>query len=355
MDIVVSHITAFHWHLRNANPLRLSSRPCRMKRLPAVAPNAESAEEALRVLSLSDDRLNAIVSSETGRRSSKALRSHLWSDNLPSGAVVPIDFPSLGNRLFVSSPEFTFLQLAATHPLAHAAYFGFALCSSYRIDEWTPGGIALRAQGDPPPTTTAKIAAFLERVGSAKGSSRARRALAYVRDRSFSPMESGLALSLGMPLRHGGFNLGNVTMNPTIKIRAGKTPQNDARFVTRKPDILIEAKGRDGVVRRVAIDYDSSSFHAGQADIVRDIERRNEFAALSGITHFSLTSSLVHDFRQYEQAAARIRRALGKRDDPARKAGEPSADFEARRTAIWHKQFELWSEVVRQSEFRQLE
>lgn len=355
MDIVASHITAFHWYLRNANPLRGSTRQCRMRRLPPVAPSAESARDALFSLSLSDECLNVTVSCESGRRSSEALRSHLCSDCLPPGAVVPLDFLSPGNRLFLSSPEFTFLQLAATYPLEQAAYFGFALCSSYRIDEWTPGGITLRAQDDPSPTTTRKIAAFLDKIGPVRGSARARRALTYVHDNSFSPMESGLALSFGMPLRHGGFNLGNVTMNPAIKIRANKNTQGDSRFITRRPDILIEAKGRDGIVRRVAIDYDSSSFHAGQVDIVRDIERRNEFAALPTFTHFSLASPQVHDFNQYQQTAIRIRRALGKRDDPSRKAGEAQADFEARRTAIWYKQFALWSEVVRPSEFRRLE
>lgn len=145
MDIVASHITAFHWYLRNANPLRGSTRQCRMRRLPPVAPSAESARDALFSLSLSDECLNVTVSCESGRRSSEALRSHLCSDCLPPGAVVPLDFLSPGNRLFLSSPEFTFLQLAATYPLEQAAYFGFALCSSYRIDEWTPGGITLRA------------------------------------------------------------------------------------------------------------------------------------------------------------------------------------------------------------------
>ncbi len=126
MDIVVSHITAFHWYLRNANPLRGSLRQCRMRRLPPVAPSAESARDALLSLSLSDECLNVIVSCESGRRSSEALRSHLYSNNLPPGTAVPLDFLPPGNRLFVSSPEFTFLQLAATYPLEQAAYFGFA-------------------------------------------------------------------------------------------------------------------------------------------------------------------------------------------------------------------------------------
>ncbi len=355
MDIVVSHITALRWLVRNANPASGLSRPYRMKRLPQTAPDVHTTSEALRALSLPDNHMHLVVSSRAGRRPSGFALPHVWSANLPAGSVIPLDFPSLGNRLFVSSPEFVFLQLALTYPLSQAAYFGFALCSSYRIDEWTPGGIALRVGNDTQLTTVAKIAAFLDRAGAVKGSARARRALAFVRDNSFSPMESGLALSLGMPLRHGGFNLGDVTMNPTLKIRSSRQGPDRPAFVVRKPDLLIEARGRDGRTRRVAIDYDSSSFHAGETNILRDIERRNEFASLLGITHLSLTSSQVLDFRQYERIAVQIRQTLGKRKDPARKAGEAQVDFEARQADAWHRQFKLWAEVVRSSDFRRLE
>lgn len=355
MDIVVSHITAFHWLVRNASPAQGTRRGCRMRRLPPAAPRIDAAQRTLHALSLSDEQLHVAVSTAEGKRSRHPVVSHLWSADLPSRAVIPLDFPSIEDRLFIASPEFVFLQLATTYPLEQAVYFGFALCASYRIDEWTPGGIALRASGDASPTSTAKIAAFLDRAGSVRGSTRARRALAFVRDNSFSPMESGIAISLCMPLRHGGFNLGTATMNPTLKIRAARRLDSDAPFIERKPDLTIEAKGRDGLRRRVALDYDSVSFHAGQASILHDIERRNEFAALSGITYFSLTTALVNDFAQYEQMTRRIRRALGKRSEPARAAGELRFDFQARCSKIWHAQFELWSEVVRQSSFRRIE
>lgn len=355
MEAVISHITAFRWLLRNRNPRAQASRASRACKLPHAAPHEADAHQLLRSLDLPDKKAHLLIAKPSGRRITRHIETHLWSNPLPPGSLLPIEVISCDFPVFVSSPELVFLQLAATRPIEEAVYFGFALCSSYRIADKVSHGIVLRSDGDKPLTTPSKIAAFLAKVEPAHGSTRARKAMQYVRPNSYSPMESALAISLGMPLRLGGFNFKDIELNPVLKIHSGTDAYGNPRFGTRKPDLLIRAKDRTSTIRQVAIDYDSFAFHSKRESLRKDALRRNELSGHLGMTHLTATTAQVNDFNQFIHLTEQVRRALGKRREPIRKAHMSELDFEELQADIRNRQLKLWAKIVRMSSFRQKE
>lgn len=355
MEAVVSHITAFRWLVRNANPHMQLPRKCRACKLPHAAPHEADARQLLHSLGLPDEKAHLLIAKPSGRRVTRNIETHLWTSPLPPGSFLPIEAAGCDYPVFVASPELVFLQLAATRPIEEAIYFGFALCSSYCITDAAARGIVLRGDGDKPLTTPNKIAAFLAKVEPAHGSARARKALRYVRPNSYSPMESALAMSLGMPLRLGGFNFSDIELNPTLTIRTGTDAYGDPRFSVRRPDLLIRSKGRTGEIRQVAIDYDSFAFHAERENLRKDALRRNELTLYPGMTHLVATTAQVNDFGQFVHLAEQVRKALGKRSEPIRKAHMPESEFKKLQEDVRRRQFNLWAKIVRMSTFRQEE
>ncbi len=116
-------------------------------------------------------------------------------------------------RVCVTSPELTFVQLARTHSLLETVYMGFALCSNYRVEPRAAYGVVSRSVGCGALTSREKLSAFIDAHPRMRGTGKARRALAYVRNGSNSPTESALAMGLGMPVILGGFNVGRVAMS----------------------------------------------------------------------------------------------------------------------------------------------
>ena len=78
-----------------------------------------------------------------GRRHERlaSLCRHVWSKPIPNGA-----FRAVSSGVLVSSPEFTFLQLASMLDLIDTALVGMSLCARYRIPKTPePGPYGLRS------------------------------------------------------------------------------------------------------------------------------------------------------------------------------------------------------------------
>lgn len=69
---------------------------------------------------------------------------------------------------------------------------------------------------------------------------------------SASPQESRLYLKLCLPRKYGGYGLKNIKLNKTINL--SKSSYNILGYNTIRPDLCNEKT-------KVAIEYDSSSFH----------------------------------------------------------------------------------------------
>lgn len=143
MDICLSHISAFRWLMRNPNPLVTQKRA----RYRADAPDAIPSPTRCRELALELDPervfLDFLSSSRRGRNNDEHFAVHVQTEPLPPKSFIRIG--AIGRTaIYVASPELVFMQLAQRRPLEEAVYFGFALCSLYRIDPTALGGLRQR-------------------------------------------------------------------------------------------------------------------------------------------------------------------------------------------------------------------
>lgn len=84
---------------------------------PFSTPSSETLFEQVKGLIPSVDApLDLLVGSSAERRPSDLVRPHVWSRELPAGAVLPI-----GEGLAVTSPAFTLLELAGRLDVGHLA------------------------------------------------------------------------------------------------------------------------------------------------------------------------------------------------------------------------------------------
>ena len=264
MHICISHRTALSYLLRMPNLRREGARPSRASSIPEGVPGDAEARALFEALqpNLSDtvERLHVLVSTQSGRRRTKTVCGHLCSAALPPGSFIPAD--AMGIEFHVCAPELVFLQMAEELEMRHLIYVGFALCSSFRLDDWEDGGCVKRGGFDRPLTSVERIRAFLERLpASTRNRAIALRAIEHVRDGARSPREGGLAMAIGLPISLGGRSLGETAMNQEIRVYDGIDARGNARWVTRIPDILVTAHDRNGRRRRVGVDYDAKATH----------------------------------------------------------------------------------------------
>lgn len=238
MALCISHWTALRWLLRNFASRHDGSDSEGPRPLLSGAPRAEEVREALDYLALRlplDDgagrAIDVLVAERGLRRGREGLRCHLCSGELPRGSVIPAGIR--GYDLMVTSPELTFVQIAAVEDVRVAAYAGMALCSGYRLDEFEDSGLADRADFDEPLTSVGAIAAFLRRAKRLRGVRAAERALAFVRDGALSPPEGG---SPSLPCSHTGWADTRARTSPSTGGSACSTAWAQTASGTTPPD-----------------------------------------------------------------------------------------------------------------------
>lgn len=348
MRTCISHRTALSYLLRMPNLRRGDNRPSRASVIPKEIPENPAARalfDALKPnLSAGVDRLDVLVSTEGGRRQTKTVRAHLCTTSLPAGSFVSAD--AMGLEFHVCSPELVFLQMAEELEFTQLIYVGFALCSSFRLDEWEVGGCVHREGFDAPLTSVEKIRSYLGRLPEhTRNCAVALRALKYVRNGARSPKESGLAMIIGLPLSLGGWALGEVSLNQDIRVYDGIDARGEGRWVTRTPDILVTALDRNGNQRRVGVDYDAKSTHSAPERVLQDVDRRNLMAPTSSFTHITFGTWHTVNYMALRRELDRVRRALGQRQKP-RLTGSPDSERNQRLVAeVRARQFDLWNQV----------
>ena len=349
MQICLSHRTALGYLLRVPNVGRGAGRASRARVVPKTCPSSQEIKRLRDVLwpylpeGLS--KLDLVVSDCSRRHQTEDANVHLCTAALPAGSFMPDAV--MGVDFHVSSPELVFLQMAEEVELDQLIYVGFALCSSFRLDDLEQGGCIQREGRDEPLTSVARIRAYLERLPKGtRNVAIARRALEHVRDGARSPSEAGIAMAVGMPVKLGGNALGETRMNPEMKIYDGIDARGMARWITRIPDILVTAKDRSDETRKVGIDFDAMSTHSVPVRAAADVERRNLIAPDGKFTHFTLTSDDVGNYIAFRRALDRIRRALGQREKPHVRGSRNSADNQRILADVWARQFELWNRVL---------
>lgn len=158
-----------------------------------------------------------------------------------------------------------FCQLANTLPFEKLLLLGFELCGTYLINEFVESGFL----SDCPPLTSAiKITKYANKLANYNdcfpGIKKAKHAIKYVKDNSASPQESRLSIIFTLPRKFGGFGLRNCILNRPVKISKAAAIICGQNTIT--PDISIPEN-------KIAIEYDSESFHNNDMQNSRDKRR----------------------------------------------------------------------------------
>ena len=261
--------------------------------------------------------IDVLIFTENHRRKAISVRCHLWKTNIP-----PDSFHKT-RGIYISSPEFTFLQMAAKLSTEQLIALGCELCGFYALlPKGTTHPSALDAMPTrlEPLTNLNKMASFLKGIGKARGKDKAIRALKYIVEGSRSPMETMVYMLLCLPAMLGGYGLPQPEMNAAIKL------DDEARLIARRR----HCEG-DLCWPKVRLDIEyHGEVHVGAAQMKSDVGRELGIEYM-GWRVMTLTSSQVLDSDQFEVVAKEAAKHVGKR------LPKPSPKSNLQRNALRHE------------------
>lgn len=246
--------------------------------------------------------LHLLVPSREDKRAAQTVHLHCWRCAPPAGAFVPVDtcewaYGSAMYHIVMSSPEFTFLQMAQVMDDYELIELGYELCGVYAKDDNAELGLVTRQAV----TTPRRLTTFVERAEGMPGIKRARRAAARVLANSRSPKESQISMLATLPRLKGGFGLAAPLLNFEIKLDTNVAHVAQVQKVVPDlywPDI------------NTVLEYDSRDRHDGYEAVEHDARKRTAYRLL-GLDVITLTKSQFEDLPTvtalFEDLAARMR------------------------------------------------
>jgi len=262
--------------------------------------------------------LEVLVPSGSSRSRSSAVVARVWSS-----PIAPTGLRRAARNIYVSSPEFLFLQMATRLKLPELVALGMELCGTYRRNVEVASVEAnvtshITTYHQPPLSTPKRLRGFLNSMKRAPGHTKALKALDYVLPNSASPMETALYLLLCLPRRLGGYALPKPTLNPPIVLsKAGRkhTLSNSA-----KPDLYWESVKLD-------LEFNSDEFH-DESNRANDSMRRKALERMH-VEVIELTTAELIDASLLHATVLRIALRLKKQLRP-----ESEGSFAAKRSAL---------------------
>lgn len=300
MRAFISHETALvYW--RQHFPLDSElGRPARISKAQTCAYRKSDVFECVpETFRIPDAPVDVVLFDSGDRRLSKQVSCCVWSTVIPQGA-----FHRVG-EMYVSSPEFVFLQMASKLTLRQLVALGCELCGTYALlpeNNTHPMAIDEYPTRVAPLTSVDKIQRFVEKASKARGRAKALRALRYVIDGSRSPMETMTYMLLCLPPKLGGYGFPKLVMNAEIKL------DEEGRLIAQRRscwgDLCWPDEGLD-------IEY-HGDVHVGASQMKSDVGRE------LGIEHMgwhviTVTSSQVFDLERFEVVAKEAASHLKKR------------------------------------------
>lgn len=168
-------------------PLAVSQTSSSLKRLRSLMPSMAAVRQ---------HPVHILVSPTCRRGFHEEVRIHqTHHPRIPAGLLLEVS-----DDLLCCGPELTFLQMAGETSLIGASVLCFELCGAYAHFSQMISGFYDR----PALTSKVRISEALAKLPGARGTKRAREALALVLDGSRSPMETVLAGALSFPTCLGG-------------------------------------------------------------------------------------------------------------------------------------------------------
>ena len=229
---------------------------------------------------------------------SKRSKRHDVQCHTLSSPIHDCCFAKIDTGLFVSVPEFAFLQMASVLSIEKLILLGYEMCGAYctvNSSGLSSNEFAL--------TTPAKILRFAESSRPCKGRAKAIRACKHIVENSASPKESQLAMLLCLPYKLGGYNLPCPRMNHRIELSSEK------QAILKKRFLVCDLYWPSG---KVDIEYDSDEFHAVRERLIADARRRAMLESL-GITSINVTSTQIHNALDFDDLARTTARLMHKK------------------------------------------
>lgn len=223
------------------------------------------------------------------------LVTHVWANPEISDCF----FRALPD-MFVCSPEIVFLQMSAVLPFLELIKLGFELCGRYAVSK---DGVEYSRE---PLTSVERIKRVVERHRHLPGIRNARHALAYIRNDSYSPRETAVAMLLGLPYKFGGASFGMPVMNYSVELHDEARRLVGQRIC--KCDLYYPKCKLD-------LEYDSYEYHSGPAKMEHDSLRRDALA-LEGIKVLTVTNTQITNQAKLGALIHLVANASGKRFRP---------------------------------------
>lgn len=300
-NLFVSHISALrYWRQPEGTAMGKRSRARSLAKAITSVKEARRLMPAEQGLIMKPDYpLHVLVPGVASRRYAKGFQPHVWQGEVPYGA-----FLKIAPNIYVSSPEFVFVQLASQYSLVELAQIGNELCGGYYLNAIS--GFEQRPSNTPL-TSRRKLLAFIDKVPKARGAKKARRALEWVADHCNSPQETIGLMALCLPPRRGGWSLPMPDVNKTVRV--GKRMAKYVGGSTYTPDYMWKAV-IGGKTVHVAGEYDSSEHHDEDQAAENTRIRRNDMKSL-GYLVTSINKSQIARAELLQYPARQIARDLG--------------------------------------------
>lgn len=265
--LIISHATARLFYRACPTAHMFPRAPRHGATLPDHAPTYASISRAQRALvahgmdPASVFPLDVLVLSQASKRRLSRIRCYRWDKPLP-----PRSLFDLGEGIYVVGPELCALQAASTMEELELIEYLFELCARYTPTADGKDYIPLVR----PLTTGKTIESLLRALPRTVGKARALDALRFARDRSRSPMETALTMTLTCPVRLGGLGLRDVKMDHRVAVTG------DARSLTRRSSLYFDTFVERG---NQNIEY-QSEYHLQPQQAATDNERRHALRAM---------------------------------------------------------------------------
>lgn len=318
--LIISHATARLFYRACPTAHMFPRAPRHGATLPDHAPTYASISRAQRALvahgmdPASVFPLDVLVLSQASKRRLSRIRCYRWDKPLP-----PRSLFDLGEGIYVVGPELCALQAASTMEELELIEYLFELCARYTPTADGKDYIPLVR----PLTTGKTIESLLRALPRTVGKARALDALRFARDRSRSPMETALTMTLTCPVRLGGLGLRDVKMDHRVAVTG------DARSLTRRSSLYFDTFVERG---NQNIEY-QSEYHLQPQQAATDNERRHALRAM-GYTMVEVSKQQFFD----EMAFRRVLMAI------LLNAGIPASRYP---DGFWEKQDGLRRFVLR--------
>ncbi len=316
MDYCLSYFSAFNLLMSSSRPFVSLSALNGMVRAPLVPESTPGAAmerelavyyghlpeiQGVRLHQESNGKVDLLIRNVNSASTRANVALHICNSKTTPSMLVPIDADLKG---FITSPEFTYMQIASKLDFIGVILAGSALCSDYFLNQNGHGGVSQRQNGSL--TNRAAIAKFLATQGRKRGIIPAKRALQHIVEKARSPREASLALLMCLPYNLGGFNLGTVELNKPIELE-----NRYGEKITRVPDLTIQLKDKRQKWAMVLLDYDPAVTHSGNQKIMRDLDRENELVTGVQCPHFSVSGEMLKSFESVQGLVRQIRESAG--------------------------------------------